>query len=510
MRVLRAFGNGLFFIVFCVLLLLYYSERWFLSVWDSTVEFSTVVYQLFSPLKGTGGQIVNSYMKACIFPALAVLVLFCVAVFLIGRNVFFWEIRIGGRGVSFSLETRCVKAFSGLFLLAVLCMLCRSIWAQAVEIGVVEYYEATTKRSAIFEEEYVHPGEAGLSFPEKKRNLILIYLESMETTYASKEVGGGKPTNYIPELTQLAYDNLFFSNDDSFGGGSSVYGAGWTMAALLASSTGVPYKLGIEGNTADEYEKFLPGIVSLGDVLKENGYHNYFLCGSDISFAGRKDFYQQHGDYTLLDLFTAQKEGIVPDGYNNGFWGMEDERLFAYARERLPGIAAGGEPFNVTLLTVDTHHADGYVCGLCEEQYPQQFANALACSSRQTAEFVEWIQQQDWYEDTTVVIMGDHLSMKADFWDDIGEYDRKIYNCFINIAEGLGPARTADRIFTAFDLFPTILAAMGADMEQHRLGLGVNLFSGEATLPERMGLEQFNYEIGLYSQYYFRQFIASD
>ncbi len=50
------------------------------------------------------------------------------------------------------------------------------------------------------------------------------------------------------------------------GGGDGRHRLKWTMAALLASSAGVPYKLNIAGNTADRYERFLPGIVSMGDI----------------------------------------------------------------------------------------------------------------------------------------------------------------------------------------------------------------------------------------------------
>ena len=42
------------------------------------------------------------------------------------------------------------------------------------------------------------------TFPEEKRNLIYIYLESMETTYFNKDEGGALEVNIIPELYELA------------------------------------------------------------------------------------------------------------------------------------------------------------------------------------------------------------------------------------------------------------------------------------------------------------------
>lgn len=382
------------------------------------------------------------------------------------------------------------------------------VWNKAVEVGVPEYLESVTNASSIFESQYISPDDVAITFPEKKRNLLFIYMESMETTYASTREGGGKPVNYIPELTQLAEENVFFSDDEDFGGAGYANGTGWTIAALLSSTTGVPYKLPV-ANDAGEYENFAPGLKGLGEVLLENGYQNYFMCGSDATFAGRKDFYEQHGDYHILDYNSAKEDGFIPVDYKV-FWGMEDEKLYEYAKQQLTAIASQSEPFNFTMLTVDTHHPNGYICGLCDDAYENQFENVIACASRQAVQFVDWVSGQEWYENTTIVITGDHRSMKNDFWDDIGDYDRKVYNCFINLPDGLSAVQTTNREFSALDLFPTTLAAIGAEIEGNRLALGTNLFSDEKTLPEEMGFGALNAELILYSDYYYKNFIIGN
>lgn len=58
--------------------------------------------------------------------------------------------------------------------------------------------------STFIEENYIAPSNANLKFPEQKRNLIMIYLESMENTFLSKDLGGYMNDNLIPELTKLA------------------------------------------------------------------------------------------------------------------------------------------------------------------------------------------------------------------------------------------------------------------------------------------------------------------
>ncbi len=98
--------------------------------------------------------------------------------------------------------------------------------------------------------------------------------------------------------------------------------------------------------------------------------------------------------------------------------------------------------------------------------------------------------------------------MKADFWDDIGDYERKIYNCFINLPDGLSAEQTTNREFSVLDMFPTILAVIGADIEGDRLAMGTNLFSQERTLPEQIGVAEFNGELEKYSNYYYMNFLV--
>lgn len=51
--------------------------------------------------------------------------------------------------------------------------------------------------------------------------------------------------------------------------------ASWTIAALLAYQTGVPYKLPMA--SVSDYQEFLPGLKGMGEILGENGYRNYFM-----------------------------------------------------------------------------------------------------------------------------------------------------------------------------------------------------------------------------------------
>lgn len=155
------------------------------------------------------------------------------------------------------------------------------------------------------------------------------------------------------------------------------------------------------------------------------------------------------------------------------------------------------------MLTADTHFEDGYPCELCDEENDgdNQYGMVLHCSSKQVTEFVSWIQQQDFYENTTIVISGDHLTMDSDFCENIDpDYTRTVYNVIIN--SPIQPQQEKNRSFTTMDMFPTTLASLGATIEGDRLGLGTNLFSGEQTLAEKLTFDQLNDDLSQKSKFF--------
>lgn len=327
----------------------------------------------------------------------------------------------------------------------------------------------------------------------------------MESTYLSKELGGNQEENLLPNLSELPLTNLNFSHTDTLGGARQVTGTSWTIAAMVSQTTGVPLKIPVGDNDyGNKSAMFLPGVWSLGDILEQEGYRQELLIGSDASFGGRRQYFAQHGGYNIWDYYTARETGKIDPDYRV-WWGYEDLKLFDYAREELTALAAEGEPFNFTMLTVDTHFPSGYVCPACWQDDERQYANVISCSDRLVADFVWWIQQQDFYENTTIILVGDHLSMDSRFFVDNGEYVRTTFNTIINAP--MDTAFDKERMFTTLDWFPTTLASLGVEIPGERLGLGTNLFSGQPTLAESMGLEALDDELKKVSNYYNKHFL---
>lgn len=254
---------------------------------------------------------------------------------------------------------------------------------------------------------------------------------------------------------------------------------------MFAQSAGLPLSIPLENNEMNTQDSFFAGTTTMGDILQQAGYSQTLLIGSDATFGGRRLLFSGHGDFTIHDYNYAAREEMIPEGYRV-WWGYEDKRLFSFAKRELQTLAAQDEPFNLTILTVDTHREDGYACEDCGNKFgDNQYANVMACSSKKVAELIRWIQRQDFYENTTIVLAGDHPTMDSDFCEDVAyDYTRKVYTTYINPAVEVKKPDVY-RNYTTYDHFPTTLASIGAEIEGNRLGLGTNLFSDEWTLTEK-------------------------
>lgn len=462
--------------------LLALSVRWMFATWTN-LSMDELVYHLTAPLDGTNTDMIWDYVRVCAVPT--ILVIFFLILILIA-----WR------------KKEKVHLFRGIINLVALVGIIVMLGYTWTELGVGDYLKDQNTESKFIEDEYVDPTDVEVVFPEQKRNLIYIFLESMETTYSDVDDGGAFDENVIPELTEIAQTNEDFSGiDPKLNGGYSLEGTTWTMGAMFAQTSGLPLNLSISANDMDTQDSFFPGVTTLGDILSDAGYTQTLLIGSEAQFGGRKLYFQEHGNYEMEDYSYAIENGLIPSDYKV-WWGYEDQKLFEFAKEKLLQLSQGDEPFNLTMLTVDTHFEDGYVCEQCPTEYDTQYSNVMACSSRQVGEFLKWIQQQDFYENTTIVISGDHPTMDSDYCAEIdqeGNYDRRVFTAYINAAAYAQDQQ--ERTYSTFDNFPTTLAALGVQIDGDRLGLGTNLFSGTKTLLEEFGNSKVNAELKKKSEF---------
>lgn len=474
-RILCGIGTILAVLLSGLAFVISFGVRWMFDTWNN-LTMDELVFHLTAPLEGTNEEMVWQFLDVCVTPAVLVLLLVAI-LFIVSR------------------KKKRYYVVMGMGIVVPLIMSVHSVYAAWNQLDAGDYVKNQGTYSTFIDDYYVDPKDVEIVFPQQKRNLIYIFLESMETTFADQENGGAFRKNVIPELTELAQEYEDFSGESAgLNGGYSMPGTTWTVGAMFAHTSGLPLNISISGNYMDTQDSFFAGISTMGDILDEEGYSQTLLIGSEATFGGRELYFTEHGRFDIEDYVYALEEGMLPEDYRV-WWGYEDQKLFRFAKERLKDLSDQEEPFNLTLLTADTHFEDGYYCERCPDRYKDSYSNVMACSSSQVNEFIEWVKQQDFYKDTTIVLVGDHPTMDSDFCKDVDSgYVRRVYTSFINSAVEV--QNDMNRNYTTFDMFPTTLAAIGGEIEGDRLGLGTNLFSTVQTLTERVGIETQKKELG--------------
>lgn len=329
-----------------------------------------------------------------------------------------------------------------------------------------------------FAQAYVNPQQVRMR-QEHPRNLVLVYIESLEQTY-------GNPSLFGSDLL-AASERL---GGYSFPSYQPAVGAGWTIAAMVATQCGVPLKVYTEADVrhARAGKSFLPGATCLGDLLQARGYRNVFMGGAPLSFAGKGAFLQDHGYTETWGRDEWEKAGAGPKAFNE--WGLWDDELYARAEQRLDALHAAGRPFNLTLLTMETHNPIGFMSPYCRSRGARDFAGIVACADAQVSDFIAHLRAKGYLRDTTVVVLGDHLAMPNPVWDKLAQVQpqRRIFNLFV----GEGMARPNRQELLPFDLYPTLAELVGLSVEGERLGLGYSAFGPLTQAPPAGRAEQWS------------------
>ena len=453
------------------------------------VNFEEIVYYLNSGLSNSDNSSIFIAIKECL-PYLIVLFLLLYIIF---------------NGIKIKDKLYSIKYFTNYKKIYIVILLVLSLGLLLNNLNLFEYLININTNSEFIENNYIDPKDTNITF-NKKNNLIFIVVESLESSFFTKEQGGYWNYEIIPELYNLTKDKDSISNSNSITM-KMLRGASFTTGSVVTNTTGIPLKsnLGGKGFTSSSY---MPGSYALGDLLKDNGYYNELISASNTTFGGLKDYYKNHGNFEIIDIDTLNKYNLKMTSDDKGRWGFNDKYLFEIAKKRLDIISKKEEPFDLQLITIDTHFFDGFIGNYSETKHNLQYENAYATTSKLINDFVNWLKEQPYYKDTTIVIVGDHLTMQSNFINDSEYKDRSVYNCIINPVNNMKINK--DRKVTALDTYPTIVASIGGIIKGNKLGLGINIFSEEKTLIEEYGLKKLDNELKKNSKYYKNKILKED
>jgi len=153
---------GLTFLLF-LSFLCFFAARWFVTVYGR-IGFDSILFTLQSSLSGVQSGLVKSFLLRGALPAVLCTILSC-AILLLTRKI---PVRSRITAVT------AVAVSLGLLLFA------------AVDVELTDYIWQLCNSSQLYEDEYADPEEVEITFPEEKRNLVYIMLESMETTFCPR------------------------------------------------------------------------------------------------------------------------------------------------------------------------------------------------------------------------------------------------------------------------------------------------------------------------------------
>jgi phosphoglycerol transferase MdoB-like AlkP superfamily enzyme len=149
----------------------------------------------------------------------------------------------------------------------------------------------------------------------------------------------------------------------------------------------------------------------------------------------------------------------------------------------------------LTLFSLDTHMPVYHKDAKCQQNFGD-IRDAFICSDGIVYDFINWLKTSPYWQNTTVIVIGDHLfsnefnlRKKQFLISKLSKSDRlkkrSIYNLFLNLPED---KKISDiHKFSTLDLAPTILESLDIKISPRAFGLGRSLFAPEPTLSDKMG-----------------------
>ena len=340
-------------------------------------------------------------------------------------------------------------------------------WNQPLVIDVDPRMKAAFQDLGLVETNLVPKNRLLARAPERPRNLILLYLESVGVNLAGRKDWPG----LMPNFERLLQEHAWM---DSIWTSSYI-----TIEGITNTQCGTLFPFGRGSDSLAEGDGLAEQLPCLGDVLAAAGYHQVYMGGAGMGFAGKGHFLAAHGYDELLGLEYWREQGLRQ---RPGKWGLSDTELFDQSIEQIRRLQDKEQPFNLTLLTIGTH-LPGYLYRECDA-YPggeARFLDALHCADQLLGRWLQRLEDENLLEDTLLVITADHHvfpnpDMRSLFGDDV--LDRRLP--LIVIGEDVPAPVKSDG--AGYDLAPTVLDLLGIE-HNARFVLGRSLLR-QSTRPD--------------------------
>ncbi|WP_203361756.1 LTA synthase family protein [Bacillus sp. REN10] len=307
----------------------------------------------------------------------------------------------------------------------------------------------------------------------KGKNLIVVSVESTQDFVINNKVNGQEIT---PFMNQFAKESLYFNNF------YHQTGQGKTSdAEFLVENSLYPLSRGAVFFTHSG-NKF----HSMAEKLNENGYYTNAMHANNKSFWNRDIMYKSLG----YQRFYEAGDYDVNDE-NSVNWGMKDIPFFEQSVEHMKEMK---QPFYSKMITLTNHHPFYYDE---EDKFIDEFTskdgtvNRYFVTVRYTDEalkrFVEQLKASGLYENSVIVLYGDHYGISENHDQAMSEYLGKEVTPFVSTQLQKVPfmihipgvkGRVVENVGGQVDIRPTLLHLLGINTKDD-LQLGQDLLSAD-------------------------------
>ncbi|MBH0230343.1 LTA synthase family protein [Halobacillus yeomjeoni] len=246
------------------------------------------------------------------------------------------------------------------------------------------------------------------------KNVIALSLESTQTFVVDNTLHGEELTPYFNDLKEegIYFDNFYHqvkqgrTSDSEFLLANSMYPL--NRGAVFFTHSG------------NDYEAF-------PSLLKENGYFTNVMHANDKTFWNRNVMYDSLG----YDEFYSKEDYEITEEKSHG-WGYLDEHFFADSLNKMKDME---KPFYSKMITLTNH----YPFSLPEDKKLieegetssgtlNRYFQTIRYQDEALKQFVEEFKQSELYDDTILVIYGDHFGISENHQEAMGEYLGKEIN----------------------------------------------------------------------------------
>jgi len=352
--------------------------------------------------------------------------------------------------------------------------------ARAERMGIINYevdVMLTSGREPMFEPSLVTPDSVRevkrltrKTLPDafqaaEGRHILYVQLEAFQTILLDLKADGAEVT---PVMNRLKEEGLFFPRF------FQQVGAGNTSDAEFVANTSLltpPV-----GAASETYGK--KALPSLAKLLQQRGYMTVTFHTNDVGFWRRNDLYAAIGFDRYYDQQFFQDEDFV-------HFGSSDEVLYRKSVAEIARLAANGGKVFANLISMSAHHPFNLPAHKDTFDLPERFRGTFVgdylrsqhYADKALGVFVEEMKAAGLWENSLIVIYGDHMGMPV---YSLTKEDRKLLKELLGrnygyqdmlrvplliIAPGAIEPRTIETVGGHSDIMPTVANLAGIRLD---------------------------------------------